>query len=288
MTELNDDAEMSFWDHLDVLRGSLIRMIVAAVSFSILGFIFKKQLFDIVLAPSRADFITYRLMGAKPYNVELINTQLTEQFLIHMKMALMMGVLCASPYILYLLYKFITPALYENEKRHSVLLVSSAYIMFIIGMLMNYFLIYPITLRFLTTYNVSSTVHSMLSLNSYADTMIMMCIIFGAVFEIPVVSAILAKLGILHSSIMTRFRKQAIVVILVVAAIITPTSDVFTLLIVSIPIYILYEASIIIVKVEEKKTKEREDLEDDEENDEDESENEESDYQVSEVDEKEQ
>jgi sec-independent protein translocase protein TatC len=125
--------------------------------------------------------------------------------------------------------------------------------MFIIGILVNYFLIFPITLRFLTTYNVSSTVHSFLTLDSYADTLIMMSIIFGIIFEIPVISAILGRLGLLHSKAMGRYRRQAIVIILVVAAIITPTSDAFTLLIVSVPMYFLYEISITIVKVEEKK-----------------------------------
>lgn len=257
MAAQHDDGEMTFWDHLDVLRGSLVRMVLAAVLFGLLGFLFKEQLFQIVLAPSRSDFITYRLLGAEDYNVELINTQLTEQFIIHMKMSLMVGVLCASPYILYQLYKFIAPALYERERKHSVLLVTSSYVMFMAGMLINYFLIYPITLRFLTTYNVSENVHSMLSLSSYADTLINMSIVFGAVFQIPVISAILGKLGFIRSSMMTKFRKQAIVVILIVAAIITPTSDAFTLLIVSIPIYMLYEASILIVKIEEKSSRKR-------------------------------
>ncbi len=249
----SDDTEMNFWDHLDVLRSSLLRALGATILFSVIGFVFKRQLFSLILAPSRSDFIIYRLMGAKPYSIELINTQLTEQFLVHMKMACTLGVLCASPYILYLLYKFISPALYTNERRFSKMLVSSAYCMFIIGILVNYFLIFPITLRFLTTYNVSSTVHSFLTLDSYADTLIMMSIIFGIIFEIPVISAILGRLGLLHSKAMGRYRRQAIVIILVVAAIITPTSDAFTLLIVSVPMYFLYEISITIVKVEEKK-----------------------------------
>jgi sec-independent protein translocase protein TatC len=250
--EQNDEEKMTFWDHLDVLRNSLIRMIGATILFSILGFIFKKQLFYIVLAPSRSDFIIYRLINAKAYSVELINTQLTEQFLIHMKMACATGLLCASPYILYLLYRFISPALYTKEKRFSKILVLSAYCMFIIGVLINYFLIFPITLRFLTNYNVSNIIHSFLTLDSYANTLIMMSIIFGIIFEIPVISAIFGKLGLLHSKMMKHYRRQAIVIILVIAAIITPTSDAFTLLIVSTPMCLLYEISIAIVNIEER------------------------------------
>lgn len=256
----NAHAEMDFWDHLEVLRRSLFRIIGATVSFSILGFVFKKQLFDIILWPSRPDFITYQLMGVKTFPVELINTQLTEQFLIHMKMACALGLLCASPYVLYLLYKFISPALYDHERRFSRILVISAYTMFIIGLLMNYFLVFPITLHFLYTYNVSNTVHSFLTLESYSNTLMMMSVIFGIVFEIPVISAILGKLGLLRSQTMRLVRRQAIVIIFIISAIITPTSDAFTLLIVAVPMCLLYETSIFIVKIEEKRRLKEEEI----------------------------
>ena len=140
-----------------------------------------------------------------------------------------------------------SPALYENERRYSVRLTLSAYLMFLFGMVVNYVLIFPLTVRFLGTYQVSGEVANMLSISSYADTLLMMSLVFGIVFEIPVVSWLLAKFSLLRASWMKRFRRHAVVVILLAAAIITPTSDAFTLVIVSLPIWLLYEASILIV-----------------------------------------
>jgi len=122
-----------------------------------------------------------------------------------MKMALMVGILCASPYIIFVLYQFIAPALYDEEKRHSMPILLSSYIMFMLGVAMNYLIIYPVTLRFLTTYNVSPDVHSMLSLSSYTDTLLILSLVFGVVFEIPVISLLMARLGVLHSDFMKKY-----------------------------------------------------------------------------------
>lgn len=241
--------QMSFWEHLDVLRSSIIRVLLAAVIMGIAAFFFKDELFDIVLWPRSSDFPTYRLLHTEPFAVKLINTQLTEQFMIHMKVALVAGVLVASPYIIYVLFWFVQPALYEEEQRMSLRLISSAYTMFILGVLLNYLLIFPLTLRFLATYSVSADVETLLTLSSYVDTLLMMSIVFGIVFEIPVVAWLLARFGLLKAQWMSEYRRHAIVAILIVAAIITPTSDVMTLLIVSLPIWLLYEASIWIVKL---------------------------------------
>lgn len=239
---------MTFWEHLDELRGSLIRMAVAAIAMGLIAFAFKELLFDVVLAPSRSDFFLYRIIGAEPFDIKLINTGLAEQFTIHMKVALTVGLLVASPYILYLLFHFISPALYENERRYSVTITLSAYIMFIIGVALNYFLVFPLTVRFLGTYSVSSEVENMLSLSSYVDSLLMMSLWFGIIFELPVICWILGRLGLLKSEWMTHYRRHAIVAILIIAAIITPTGDIFTLLVVSLPIYILYEASVFLVR----------------------------------------
>ncbi len=239
---------MTFWEHLDELRGSLIRMAIAAVAMGLIAFAFKETLFDIVLAPSKSDFFLYRLIGTGPFDIRLINTGLAEQFTIHMKVALTVGLLVASPYILYLLFHFISPALYENERRYSVTITLSAYIMFIIGVALNYFLVSPLTVRFLGTYSVSSEVENMLSLSSYVDSLLMMSLWFGIIFELPVICWILGRLGLLKSEWMTHYRRHAIVAILILAAIITPTGDIFTLLVVSLPIYILYEASVFLVR----------------------------------------
>lgn len=223
-------------------------MAVAAVVMGFIAFAFKETLFDIVLAPSKSDFFLYRIIGAGPFDLKLINTGLAEQFTIHMKVALTVGLLVASPYILYLLFHFISPALYEKERRYSVAITLSAYIMFIIGVALNYILVFPLTVRFLGTYSVSAEIENMLSLNSYVDSLLMMSLWFGIIFELPVVCWILGRLGLLKSEWMMRYRRHAIVAILIIAAIITPTGDIFTLLVVSLPIYLLYEASAILVR----------------------------------------
>ena len=251
---MSDGGELTFWEHLDVLRGSIIRMLVAAVAAGVAAFVLKDWLFAVVLAPSGSDFVTYRLLGVEPFKIELVNTGLTEQFMIHMKVALAAGVLMASPYILYLLFRFVSPALYDNERRCSVRLTLAAYVMFMLGVAVNYFVVFPLTVRFLGTYQVSTDVHNLLTISSYVDTLAMMSIVFGIVFEIPVVSWLLARFGLLKSTWMGRYRRHALVAIVAVAAVITPTSDVFTLTLVSLPIWLLYEASVLIVKVTEKGT----------------------------------
>ena len=223
-------------------------MAIAAIAMGLVAFAMKDTLFDIVLAPSKADFFLYRIIGAEPFDIKLINTGLAEQFTIHMKVALTMGLLVASPYILYLLFHFVSPALYENEKRYSVRITLGAYLMFIVGVALNYFLVFPLTVRFLGTYSVSADIENMLTLSSYVDSLLMMSLWFGIIFELPVVCWMLGKFGLLKAEWMTRYRRHAIVAILIIAAIITPTGDIFTLMVVSLPIYILYEASVILVR----------------------------------------
>ncbi|MBQ2586028.1 MAG: twin-arginine translocase subunit TatC [Bacteroidaceae bacterium] len=247
---------MTFWEHLDVLRDSIIRMIVAAVVMGVVAFCLKEPLFDIVLAPKDSDFITYRWLGGEAFSINLINTGLAEQFLIHMKVALMVGVLVASPYILFLLFRFIAPALYENERRYSVRITVAAYAMFLLGIVVNYFIIFPLTVRFLGTYQVSETVSNMLTISSYIDTLMMMSLIFGIIFEIPVVSWLLAIFGLLKASWMSQYRRHAVIAILILAAAITPTGDALTLVIVALPIWLLYEVSILIVKISNGSTNE--------------------------------
>jgi sec-independent protein translocase protein TatC len=184
-----EDQELTFWEHLDVLRGDILRILAVIVVFGLVAFYFKEELFSIVLAQKSSDFITYRLIGGEPFNVGLMNTGLTEQFMIHMKTALFFGLLCASPYVLYVLYRFISPALYQNEKLYASKVVGSAYVMFMIGVAVNYFIIFPLTVHFLGTYQVSPEVANMLTLQSYMDTMLLMSLVFGVVFEIPVVSS---------------------------------------------------------------------------------------------------
>nr|MBP7472498.1 twin-arginine translocase subunit TatC [Prevotella sp.] len=240
---------MTFWEHLDVLRGSIIRMSCVVLVFGMIAFVFKDELFSIVLAPKNSHFISYRLFNVEPFNIKLVNIGLTEQFMVHMKTAFFFGIIAASPYILYLLYHFISPALYRKEKRYTIRIISCGYIMFIIGLLTNYFIIFPLTVRFLGTYSVSTEVSNLLSLQSYIDTLLMTSLVFGILFEIPIISWLMAVMGIIKAEWMQKYRRHAIVTILIISAIITPTTDAFTLFIVFMPIWLLYELSILIVRI---------------------------------------
>ena len=258
---MSDSEDKSFWEHLEDLRGVLLRIIGISLLFGIVAFCFKELLFDVILAPTQSDFITYRLLNriaesvgsqATAFSIKLINISLAQQFIIHMKSAFCAGLLCASPYILYAILRFLSPAFYSNEKRYVYSLVGSGYIMFMTGILLCYFLIFPLTFRFLGSYQVSTEVSNMISLNSYISTFISMCLMLGIVFELPVLCWLFAKLGMLNASFMQNYRKHAIVVILILAAIITPTSDAFTLALVSVPMWLLYELSIKVVSVTQK------------------------------------
>lgn len=253
--KMSDGESLTFWEHLDVLRGSIIKVILAAAVAGVVAFCLKDWLFAVLLAPTSSEFVTCRLLGTEPFAIELINTGLTEQFMVHVKMSLFAGALMASPYILYVLFRFVSPALYENERRYSARLTVSAYVMFMLGVVVNYLVVFPLTVRFLGTYQVSADVKTLLTISSYVDTLSMMSLLFGIVFEIPVVCWLLARLGMLRHEWMSRYRRHALVAILIVAAVITPTSDVFTMLVVSLPIWLLYEAGVLIVKLTESKRK---------------------------------
>ena len=240
---------LTFWDHLDELRTSLVRIICAIALFGIVAFALKDELFAVVLAPRSSDFVTYRLLGVEEFSVHLMNTGLTEQFMIHMRTAIYAGLLVASPYVLYELFRFVSPGLYDNERRYAMWIVGAAYLMFIIGTLTNYFVVFPFTVHFLGTYQVSPDVANMLTLQSYVDTLLGMSLVMGVVFELPVVCALMGRMGLINGKMMAAYRRHALVAILIVAAIITPTTDAFTLFVVSLPIYLLYELSILIVGI---------------------------------------
>lgn len=248
MSQSNEPEALTFWEHLDVLRADLLRMLAVAAICALVAFCMKEQLFALVLAPCSPSFVTYRLLGAEPFTIRLINVGLTEQFAVHVKTALVVGCYAASPYIIYLLYQFVAPGLYQRERHYTVRIVSAGYLMFMLGTVANYLLIFPLTVRFLGTYQVSTMVSNMLSLQSYIDTFLTMSVVFGLLFEIPVVSWLLALGGLLRPEWMSRYRRHAIVAILIVAAVVTPTGDAFTLTVVSLPIWLLYEVSVWIVK----------------------------------------
>ncbi len=202
-------------------------------------FFFKEQLFAVVLGP-------------KPEHLTLINVELTQQFLIHMRVALWAGFILVSPYLIYQLFAFIAPGLYEAERRFTLRAVIIASLLFVAGVLLNYFTIFPITVDFLGSYQVADFVANTITLSSYISVLGVMSLLMGLVFELPVLCWLLAKIGILKSTFMRKYRRHAIVAILIVGAVITPTGDPFTLSLVSVPIYLLWELSILIVKKVEK------------------------------------
>lgn len=248
---------MDFWDHLDELRSCLIKALVAVAVSAVAAFCCKDFLFELVFAPSKSDFVTYRVFAklvgeAGDFSVALFNPELAQQFMVHMRVALWTGLLLVSPYVLYLLFRFVAPGLYAQERKYAVCAVGSGYLMFLLGILVNYFIIFPLTFRFLGTYQVSADVPNQIALTSYISMLLMLCFLMGLMFELPVFSWLFAKIGVLKSSFMRRYRRHAVVAIVIVAAVITPTGDVMTMSVVALPIYLLYEVSIALVSATEK------------------------------------
>lgn len=254
----NNNSQLSFWEHIEELRKILFKGLIVVTVFTIVAFVCKNILFDVVLAPSKPDFITYRLFCVlgqmlyidicpETFEAHLISTQLASQFMVHLSMSFYFGLIIAFPYILYLLFRYISPALYEHEKRYSMRVVFYSFFLFLFGVLLNYFVIFPLSFRFLITYQVSSDIPNTIMLTSYIDTFTMLSLMIGIMTEQPIIAWLLAKLNILSAKFMRRFRRHVVVVLLIIAAIITPTADVFTLLLVFVPIYLLYEVSILIV-----------------------------------------
>lgn len=256
----HEDKSMTFWDHLEALRGVILKILAVAVAGFIVAFCLKEPLFKLILAPSSPDFILYRWITAvagqmgidasalQDFNVDLFSTTLTAQFMIHMKMAFYVSVVVIMPYILYLLFGFVSPALHADERRSSTKVVVWSYILFMAGIVLDYLIIFPLAFRFLGTYQVSTSIPNMITLESYTDLLITLTLLMGILFELPILAWFLHKLGLIDSTFMKKYRRHAIVVILIIAAIITPTTDVFTLTIVTLPIYLLYELSIAIVR----------------------------------------
>ena len=249
---------LTFGGHLEVLRRMLFRIVCVTFGIAIIIFLIKDIAWTILLAPSEWDFVTYRCIEKfmqwfgtdfhfDKYVVDLIATDLSSQFMTHITTSIYLGCLVASPYILYELFCFALPALYENERKYSVLVAIIIYALFIIGVLMSYFIIFPISFRFLGTYSVAEKVSSMITLDSYITTFTSLTLVMGIVFQLPVIVFILAKMGIVDFMILSRYRKYALFFITVISAIITPP-DIMTCILVTVPLYLLYECSIWIAK----------------------------------------
>jgi sec-independent protein translocase protein TatC len=246
-------AEMTFWDHLEVLRGTVFRSLLAVVAVSIVVFCFKDFVFnDIVLAPTRSDFFLYRWLGLD-MDMTLINVDISAQFFVHMKVAAAIGFIISFPYICYEVWKFVAPALYENEKAAIRKTFGLSGILFYLGLVVGYVVILPITLSFFQNYSVSDAVQNQINLNSYISLFTSMVLLFGIVFEFPIAIMVLSSMGLVTRSTLRKYRRYAIVVILIIAAIITP-ADPFSMLVAAAPLYLLYEASVILCRKESKQS----------------------------------
>lgn len=254
--------EMSFWDHLDVLRGVMFRGIAVLFVAAVVLFVFMPWIFDnVILAPCRGDFVTYALFDrlarsipafadvatSADFHVELINIQLASQFFIHMSASCWLALVLTFPVLIYLIWGFIKPGLYENERRGSKLAFFFGNLMFFLGVAVGYFIVFPLTVRFLSDYQLSSMIPNQISIDSYMDTFITLIMMMGLVFELPLLAWLLGRMGLLTRGFFNRYRRHAIVALLIMAAIITPTGDPFTLFAVFIPIYMLWEFSAFLV-----------------------------------------
>lgn len=259
MKRSNDtDGLLTFGGHLEVFRRMLFRILSVTGVIAVVVFCMKDATWQLLLAPSEWDFATYRVLERAAwmlgfddfhfgeYHVDLISTDLSSQFMTHVTTAVYLGLLGASPYILYELSRFISPALYENERYYSVRVVIVVYTLFILGVLMSYYVLFPVSFRFLGTYSVAERVHSTITLDSYISTFITLTLLMGLVFQLPVIAFVLGRMGIVTSAMLAAYRKHAFLLLMVVAAIITPP-DLMTLVLVTIPLYLLYEVSIRVV-----------------------------------------
>ncbi|MBR1509924.1 MAG: twin-arginine translocase subunit TatC [Bacteroidales bacterium] len=240
------DAEMSFWDHLEELRGTLFRSVLAVVLFSAIFLCFPKQLFSVVLWPTRPDFLLYRLPGID-FSMELINIALSAQFFVYLKVSVLCGVVLAFPYIVYEIWKFIVPALYDNERKAVRTAFSLSSGLFYLGVAVGYFVVLPVCLMFFVNFSVSDAIQNTISLGSYMSMFTSMVFLIGILFEFPTIILVLSNLGILNRSQLKQWRKYAFVIILILAAFITP-SDPFSMFVLAFPLYGLFELSILLCK----------------------------------------
>lgn len=258
--EGNDEKVMSFWQHLEELRGHIIRIIIAVLVLAIVAFLNRHIIFDsVILAPSTSHFITYRLLCKLGHflhaptlcvtslNLKIINISMSGQFLTHIYVSAITGAILAFPYILWEIWRFVQPALLPKEKKYSRggLFVST--FLFLTGVVFSYFLIVPIMVNFLGTYSVSSEVANQITLKSYISTMVSMMLAVGVVFELPILVYFLTRIGVITPDFLKKNRKYMIIVLLTVSAIITPP-DVFSQMLVFIPLEILFEVSILVSK----------------------------------------
>ena len=267
----NDGAEMGFFDHIDALRGHLFRSAVVILIITIILLIYSKWVFDsLIFGPVKGDFITYRalchfsnlirpmLCNVSPLlcpdkglcmdglNIKFMNTELFGQFITQIQISFTLGIVASFPYVLWEIWRFVKPALSESEASKSSRIILSSSFFFFLGVAFAYFLIIPFSLNFAASYYISGQINNFFTLDNYIGFVTMMMLGCGIVFELPMIIYFLAKLGIITAAFMRKYRRHAIVIILILAAVITPSPDMFTMTLVAIPIYMLYELSILV------------------------------------------
>lgn len=253
---LKSEKEMNFLDHLEALRWHIVRAAIAIVVFSVIAFLNKEIIFDgIILAPKNPDFLTYRVLcylSAK-YNLDIcfneinfnvISINLSGQFMTHVWVAFVIGFIVAFPYFIWEIWRFIKPALSDKERKYSRGIVFFTSVLFLFGLMFGYYLIAPLSINFLGNYQVSTEVNNTISLDSYINTVTILSLSTGLVFELPMVVYFLSKIGIVTPELMRKYRKHAMVVNLILAAFITPAPDVTSQMMVALPLFVLYEISI--------------------------------------------
>ncbi|NDV68362.1 twin-arginine translocase subunit TatC [Dysgonomonas sp. 25] len=259
---MEENKGMTFWDHLEEFRWTLLRSLVALFIFGVLCFIAMPYIYDsIIMAPTNSNFYLYKYLckatSAVPFlpdfcddsfHVDIININMTSQFFRHITTSLWLALILSFPYLIFEIWKFVRPALYESEKKSFKWAFTFGTLMFFIGCIVGYSLVFPMTFRFLATYQLSEMIVNQISLDSYMDNFLMLIFMMGVVFELPLISWVLSQLGLLYKSFFKRYRRHAIVGLLVLSAFITPSGDPFTLSVVFVPLYFLYELSAFFVK----------------------------------------
>jgi sec-independent protein translocase protein TatC len=268
MAKQKNEHEMTFWEHFEELRWVLVRSVIAVIAGAILAFVFYRVIFDeFVFAPMSPSFFTNRILCdlAQQFNIpvlcinskplEIININLAGQFTMHLVVSMYSGLIVAFPYIIYQLWSFIKPALSYQERKSSRMAVLFISMLFFTGVLFGYYIIAPLTIHFLGTYNVSEGVVNTININSYIGSLSSVTLASGIVFELPILILFLTKMGLVTPSFLRKYRKHSFVAIMILAAIITPP-DVISLILVVLPLYILFEISILLSSRINRKKKE--------------------------------
>ena len=250
--------ELSFWDHLEVLRWALFRIACVLAICTVATFISMPYIFDqYIMAPTTSDFFVYRwltevsgglLSFADNFHVQIININVASQFFTHISTSLSLGLVLVFPYVIYEIWKFIRPALFDHEVKHVRFAFLGGTVMFYLGCLIAYLLVFPFTFRFLTEYELSAAIQNQIDLSSYIGNFVMLVMVMGIVFEMPLLAWVLSCLGLITKSFLRQYKSYAVVGLLVLSAVITPSGDPFSMMLVAVPLYLLYEMSILVVK----------------------------------------